>query len=70
MGEVIDLNVETSVDIPPDKVLADALGADLDEVVVMGWKGDDLYVGFSSSYVPDILYLLMMAQKFVTDIEE
>lgn len=39
-AEVVDLNCVTTLDLPPEKVLRSALGAELTEVVVIGYDAD------------------------------
>jgi hypothetical protein len=64
-GEVVELDVVTRLDIPPERVLNRALKADLDGVVVIGWKkGDDGDFYFVSSIAdgPEVNWLLDMAK--------
>lgn len=50
MGEVIQLNIDTLVDIPADDVLDGAKDACLDTVFVVGERPDgSLYIAGSSS---------------------
>ena len=55
----------TSLDLPPDRVLREAIGK-LDGVVVMGYeKGEDGEEYFASSYADggDVLWLLARCKK-------
>lgn len=73
MGEVIDLDIPTKGDIPPEKILQSAVEQNLQEVVIAGLTQDgDLYFATSSGYGPDILWLLESAKKrlFETATEE
>ena len=60
---VVILPVVTRLNIPPDRVLNDALAADLDGVVVIGQRKDGSYY-FSSSIADggDALWLLEWAK--------
>lgn len=62
MGDVIDLPVETSVDIPPDKILHAALG-ELNDVLVIGLKKDGSFYSASSS--ADLTLANFLASKFI-----
>ena len=43
MAEVTILDVQTKLDIPPERILKKALEADLEGVVVLGYTKDGLY---------------------------
>jgi coenzyme F420-reducing hydrogenase delta subunit len=60
---VVILPVVTRLNIPPDRVLNDALAADLDGVVVIGQRKDGSYY-FSSSIADggDVLWQLEWAK--------
>lgn len=69
MGNVIELPVVTKLDLPPERVIARAGEADLEGVVIIGWKRDgDFY--FASSYADggDVIFLCEMAKKKLLDI--
>lgn len=71
MGEVINLNTDTLLDIPADKVIEGAVEADLDMIVVIGWgKDGSLYFGSSSGDAPEIMWLLQTAQKLLMDMQD
>lgn len=64
MGEVVELDVVTSLNLPVERILRKAGEADLDGVVVIGWtKAGERY--FSASYAdgPEVLWLLKLAEK-------
>ncbi len=59
MGEVIELDVPTTVDMSPEKVLSDAIEADLAEVLVIGWdKNGNFYGSGSTSDIAENIYLM------------
>lgn len=61
---IIHLDVLTTLDIPPERVLSGAIEADLDTVVVIGWTRDDeFWASASTSDVADLLLLLEMLKK-------
>ena len=64
MGEVVSLDVQTSLDIPADKVLQGALDAEIATAVVIGWdKDDNFYFASSDASIGEILLLLELAKK-------
>jgi hypothetical protein len=63
MGEVIEGDFPTVLDIPAEKVLHGALSAELDAVVVIGFKDDILYFARSYGYSPDTLWALELAKQ-------
>lgn len=63
MSKVTDLNAPFYGEVPPDQVLAGALKAGLDSVVVVGYKGDEIYFAFSSPEGPQVLWALEEAKK-------
>lgn len=61
MADIIELDVETILDIPPDKVL-DGAKAQLQQVVIVGMTVDGAeYFASSTSYLPDVLWALQRA---------
>lgn len=63
MGEVVTLDMETTLPIPCDRVLMGAMEAKLIEVVVVGvTEGGDLYFASSTAKAPDILWNLERAK--------
>lgn len=64
MGEVIDLPVITTLDIPPEKILRRASKANLTDVLVLGWdEAGDFYFAASQADGPNNLWLLKLAEK-------
>lgn len=71
MGDVINPNVETSLDIPADRILSAAIEADLETAVVVGWDQDgNMYFASSSGYGPDLLWLLEKAKASLLTADE
>lgn len=62
MGEVVELDVVTSLDLPVERILRRAQEAGLEGVVVLGWKDGEPY--FVSSYAdgPKVLWLLELTK--------
>ena len=64
MGEVVDQNWPTFLDILPEKVLTGALEADLETIVVIGMTKDgSLYVGTSQASQAENVFLLEVAKQ-------
>ena len=63
MAKVTDLNAPFYGEVPPDQVLTGALKAGLDSVIVIGYKGDEIYFAFSSSEGPQFQWALEEAKK-------
>lgn len=61
MGDVVFLNVETTLPIPVDRVLDGC--RDLKEVVVMGWDKDGRFILAASE--ADLEGIAYMAQKLL-----
>lgn len=69
MGDVVDFNGYTRLDIEPDKVLEGAKGK-LDKVVVVGVNKDgEMWFSSSTSKLETILYLLKKAEKLLLEME-
>jgi hypothetical protein len=63
MGEVVDQNWPTSLDILPERVLTGALEADLETVVLVGMTKDGaLYMGTSQASIAENVLLLEVAK--------
>jgi len=59
MGEVIELNTITYLDIPAERVLNSALKKDLESAVVLGYdKEGNFYFASSIANGPDVLWLM------------
>lgn len=68
MGEVVQLDVSTSLDISPAKVCEGAIEAELKSVMLMGWdKDDQLYVAASTGDLGELLLLLELAKQATLD---
>ena len=69
MGEVVNLEVVTTLDLPAEKVLVAAIAHDLKEAVVIGTREDgSLYFAGTSSDGPQVLWLLERARRKLMDI--
>lgn len=70
MGEVIDLNCVTSLDLDPDRVLSKAIGK-LNSALIIGYDKDgDEYFSSSVSSGPECLWLLERAKKKLMEVVE
>lgn len=68
MGNVVDLNVITKLDVPADKVLKAATGK-LETAIVIGYDKDgDFYFASSKADGGDVLWLLETAKKELMDV--
>lgn len=62
MGDVVELQVETTCDIPPERILRKAIEEDLEMVVIIGRKKDaENYFSISTA---DKGYNLLMVERF------
>lgn len=65
---VVDLNVETMLDIPADRILNSAVDARVEHAVVIGWGEDgELYFATSFGDVAQSLLLLELAKRELLD---
>lgn len=65
MGDVVILDVETTLPIPPERVLEGAIKADLKDVLVVGKDKDGkLYVACSQAAYAEVILLLERAKLF------
>ena len=70
MGDVIELGVITTGDIPPEKVLRAAIEANLKNVIVLGETidGEDIHFAISTGDAPLVNWLLDAAKyKIIQD---
>lgn len=68
---VIPLGNVTSLDLPADRVLEQAMGQGLEGVVLLGFDGDgDFYVKSSYADGGTVLWLMEMAKKKLLEIEQ
>jgi hypothetical protein len=66
MGDVVELDVDTTLPIPSDRLLRAALEGDVSDVVILGY-GPDGKLWFSSAD-PDpaqVLWLLELGKRFL-----
>lgn len=70
MGEVVELPVITTLDIPSERVLQKALDKGLQDVVIVGFDKDgDLYFASNKSDGGTVLWLFEMAKKALLEVE-
>ena len=65
--------IETAsrLDVPAERVLHQAAKANLANAVVIGWDAEgDFYFAGSYSAMPEVLWLLALAQKRLLDLSE
>lgn len=68
MGEVVPLDCVTKLDLPADRVLTEALTADLEGVVVCGYtKSGAFYAASSYADGGDALWALEMCKRKLFD---
>lgn len=68
-ADIIDLNVVTKLDLPPEKVLNKALAAGLTEVVVIGLDpSGNFWFASSKADGGDVLWHLEIAKKRLLDL--
>lgn len=68
MTNVVDLDVITTLDLPPDKMLAKAKGK-LDDVIIIGVdKEGDLYFSASKADGGNALWLLEKAKQALLEL--
>lgn len=64
MGDVVALDVSTTLDITPSNILSGALNHDFDSVMVIGWdKAGKFYIASSSGDIGQLLLLLEVAKR-------
>lgn len=69
MGEVIELDIVTRLDIPPEKILRKAAKKELTDVLVIGWDAaGDFYFASSMAAGPDCLWLIKLAEKGLMEV--
>ena len=59
--------LETTLDVPVERVLQSAEALSCDRVIVLGWRGDVMYFATSTSDVLDINLTLDIAKRRVLD---
>ena len=71
MGEVVNLEQITRLDLPPERIINNAPVTELESVVLIGWKGDgDFYFASSIANGPDVLWLMELAKKKLLEVGE
>jgi hypothetical protein len=71
LGEVVELPVITSLDLPAERVLNAAIKEDLDEVVIVGFDKDgDFYFASNKSDGGGVLWLFELAKKALLETRE
>jgi hypothetical protein len=63
MGKIIDFTGTTTGPVPVDKVCDGA--RELDDVLIIGWRGDDFYMAQSDSSIADALLLIEIAKAYL-----
>lgn len=67
MGDLVDFDGFTKLDINPDKIL-DSAKDKLDSGIVIGWdKDDEFYIALSITKKSEIIYLLELAKQEILD---
>lgn len=70
MGEVIEADIITKLDIPVERVLRNAATSELETAVVIGWdKHGELYFHSSVSSGPEVLWLLEQTKRRLLTID-
>lgn len=64
---VVTLNVETKLDLPPERILNAAINQDLDEAVVIGHKDGKLYFAAGPADLAHVYLMLSCALKEVME---
>lgn len=70
MGDVVELDVITKLDIPPERVLKGALEIELESVVIVGHTKDGEYFASSIADGPEVLWMLERAKKAILEIPD
>lgn len=61
---VVDLDMVTRLDRPPERILNKAIEADLSDVFVAGWdQNGGLYLASSKADGADLLWLIELAKR-------
>lgn len=63
MGDIVQFNGATSLDIEPEKVLEGGKNAGLDTVLVIGWRDKEFYIASSTGDIGAILLMLKIAER-------
>lgn len=66
-SNVVTLDVQTTLPIPPDKILKAAIGQ-MESAVIIGWdKEGKFYFAASDAQAKDTLWLVKMAEDFLVE---
>ena len=69
-SNVVILPVSTVLDHTPERVLTEAIAADLEVALVVGMdKQGNPYIAGSTGYKPDVLWHLEQAKKLILSME-
>lgn len=69
MGDVVELNNITKLDLQPERVIRGALEKELTDVVIVGWDPDgEFYFSSSIAAGSETLWLLEIARKRLIEI--
>jgi hypothetical protein len=70
MSKVINLNNITHLDLPPDRILNEAIG-NMESVVILGYdKEENEYFASSIADGADVVWLLEKCKKYLLEIED
>lgn len=70
MGDIVNFGGITTIDIPSDRILEEAIG-NLDSVVVVGFdKEGELYFESSTADGGNVLWLMALAKKALLEVGE
>jgi hypothetical protein len=67
MTNVVDFPGLTKEDVPVEQVLGSDEALSLDEVIVLGWKDDEMFFATSSGQVAEVNILLDLAKQMLID---
>lgn len=69
MGDVVELQTVTSLDLPPERILNGAIAKDLESAIVIGiTKDGELYFASSIADGADTLWWMEIAKKRLLEI--
>lgn len=70
MGDVVNLDCVTKLDLSPNRVL-DGARDNLEDAVIIGWtKEGDFYFSSSKANGAEVLWLLEKAKKYLLEIDD
>ena len=66
MGEVVELDVDTTLPVPSDRLLQAAIDADVRDVVLIGYDADGkLWFSSADPDVGHVMWQLELAKRFL-----